>query len=535
MPNKIKFALEDFSKFINDESPEFATAKIPFLSTNKNSHGITITPEVLKSSANTILGKFVIGEFDFLESDVTTHTDNQQIFGYFPKDQEIIFEEKNGQTIAIAYAVISKIYATKFYNLFLEENIRNTSVEMLVDWENEKEKIAKNFHITGVTVLGKVVKGSCPDAKIELVKFSEEEAIDFFESTLNKKSVLAKFSETRKRELMGKSYKVNKKELSMTAWGDIDKTKLRNTIMEASNRDSLVKDVYALVEAGWEDAPSEKLKYPIMELKGDTFYYNRYGLSSALAYARDNEEIEVINKIMTIYKKFNIGEEGGEKMSKEFKLGELEGRELYDKVIKIVQDQLGDHFYVETIYDDHIVVVDKKTDKTRNIPADIKVGKDDKDMKINIKFAEVDKKKMEDGCPSKKDIEEDEKADDELDHEELAKLKKDNEDKTDIIMAQTKELEGLRKFKEDTLSEAKSEKVKRTMAKVKEHLSEEDFTKFEKQGLECKFDELDGWTNSVLASITDKVLKMSSRGDSHFRIPVGEGQQSTSIWDKING
>lgn len=41
-----------------------------------------------------------------------------------------------------------------------------------------------------------------------------------------------------------------------------------------------------LVEDGWEDAPSEHLKYPVMELKGDTFVYNRDGLSSALGYAK---------------------------------------------------------------------------------------------------------------------------------------------------------------------------------------------------------------------------------------------------------
>ena len=529
MQDKVQFALEDISKFMNDDNPEFATARIPFLSTRKNSHGITISEEVLRESAKTILGKFVIGEFDFSDSDVTTHTDNQQIFGYFPKDQEIVFEKQGKYTVAVAYAIISKIYATKFYNLFLEENIRNTSVEMLVDWENEAKKIAKNFHITGVTVLGKMVKGSCPDAKIELVSFSEDEATKFFED-MNKKSILTQFSESRKRELNGKTYKVNKTDLLTTPWGEVDKIQLRNTVMNAKNRNTLVKEVYALVEDGWEEAPSNHLKYPIMELKDGTFYYNRYGLANALTRAKENNEQEVISKIMAIYKKFNLGE-GGEKMSNKIQLSavqlsELEGRELYQKVIDIVKKHLGDKYNVETIYDDHVVVINKETKETRSIPANIEVGKDDKTMKVDIKFADDTPEGKEDGddCGH---------ADVDHDKEEMAKLKKDNKEKEDIIMAQKAELEQLRKFKEETLAEAKSEKIKCTMAKVKEHISEEDFEKFQSEGEKCKFDEIDGWVNSVLASITDKVLKMSERGTTHFRVPVTEPNEPKSLWEKV--
>jgi hypothetical protein len=67
-----------------------------------------------------------------------------------------------------------------------------------------------------------------------------------------------------------------------------------------------VHDVYALVEDGWEESPSEHLKYPIMELSGDTFYYNRYGLASALAYAKQENETEVVSKVMKLYKKFKL-------------------------------------------------------------------------------------------------------------------------------------------------------------------------------------------------------------------------------------
>ena len=76
-----------------------------------------------------------------------------------------------------------------------------------------------------------------------------------------------------------------------------------------------------IVEEGWEEAPSSKLKYPVMEIKGGEAVYNRYGLASALAYAGKENETEVIRKVESLYKKLDIDnddEKGGEKkMEKE--------------------------------------------------------------------------------------------------------------------------------------------------------------------------------------------------------------------------
>lgn len=106
----------------------------------------------------------------------------------------------------------------------------------------------------------------------------------------------------------GSALKVNKSKESMSesAWGNVDKTALRNKILEASNYKSLVKDAYMIVEAGWEDAPSSHLKYPVMELKGDTLVYNHYGLSAALQRAEGQNETGVVSKVHGIYKKMGL-------------------------------------------------------------------------------------------------------------------------------------------------------------------------------------------------------------------------------------
>lgn len=102
--------------------------------------------------------------------------------------------------------------------------------------------------------------------------------------------------------------KVNKSKEAMStgSWGGVNKTALRNRILAAKNYKSLVNDVYALVESGWEDSPSKHLKYPLMGFKDGELVYFEGALSSALGYAEANNETEVINKVKKIRKKLGL-------------------------------------------------------------------------------------------------------------------------------------------------------------------------------------------------------------------------------------
>jgi hypothetical protein len=111
----------------------------------------------------------------------------------------------------------------------------------------------------------------------------------------------------------------SKDSLSDSSWGDVDKTALRNKILGAKNYKSLVEDVYMQVLAGWEDAPSEKLKYPVMSLSSDKLVYNKGGLSSALGYAKANNESGVVSKINGIYKHLGLDDDKENSKEKEVK------------------------------------------------------------------------------------------------------------------------------------------------------------------------------------------------------------------------
>lgn len=181
MEENIKLSLEDYPRFVNDDDPELGIAKALFLSTRPNSHKFYLSEEVLQKYASTILGKFLIGNLNIFETDVMSHEKDPDIFGYIPLEQNIEFvRAEDGYLDAYVNIVVSKIYATKVYNLFLDDNFRNVSVEMRIIYENEDTKEISEFHIAGLTVLGKMVNPSVPMAHMEMVKFSADEAEKYY-------------------------------------------------------------------------------------------------------------------------------------------------------------------------------------------------------------------------------------------------------------------------------------------------------------------------------------------------------------------
>lgn len=65
---------------------------------------------------------------------------------------------------------------------------------------------------------------------------------------------------------------------------------LYGPLLEKSNSGELVNEAYLVVEDGYEDAPSEKLKYPHHVVKGDELVCDVKGVQSALARAKQTGE-----------------------------------------------------------------------------------------------------------------------------------------------------------------------------------------------------------------------------------------------------
>ena len=518
MEKNIKMSLEDYPRFVNDNDPELAIAKSLFLSTRPNSHGFIISDNVLKRYAPTILGKFLIGNLNIFETDVMSHEKEPDIFGYIPLEQDIEFvRAKDGYLDAYVNIVVSKIYATKVYNLFLDDNFRNVSVEMRVMYEDDNTKEVAEFNIAGLTVLGTTVSPSVPNAHIEMVRFSAEQADEYYKSTFNEVQQMVKLAD------VGKRYKINKSAKAMTNddWSNVDKTSLRNKILDAQNKSSLIKSVYLKVEDNWEDAPSERLKYPVMQLKGDTFVYNRNALANAKARATQQNETEVLRKLNAIYNKLNLKEEETEnKQQTEDKMAKLEEKEkdiVMDKPTDVAPE------------------AEKKEEEKLSAVEDAKKDDENKDEEAEKKMAEDSE-----NSDSEKKEDDDNKAEEEKASDDSKKNDKEEEDKEAKcaeLEAKCAELEAklseLEKFKADTEEEKKMAIVTQTFAQYKESIKEEDYAKFEEKAKNCTLETINAWKNEVLASIVP-VLMSKEKDESHLRMEnIQTTPEKVGLWDRI--
>lgn len=517
------------------ENSEFAIGKMGFLSTRPNSHQLNISETVLKESAPSVLGKWIVADMTGVV-DAGTHTEQEYIVGMVPRDQEVDFVyDEDGYLKSYVDVIISKVYAKNYCAMFESDNLRNVSVEMNVHTSEEDEHEVLDFNIVGVTTLGKHINPSCPGSDIVFTRFSETEANAFFEDCKKKCSNLENFMDQRKNKMSEeKKYKIDKSKeaLSDKPWGEVDKTKLRNDIMGASNKNTLVKDVYMLVEDGWEDAPSEHLKYPVMELKGDTFVYNRDGLSSALGYAKKENVSSVVSKVEKIQRKLGLFKEGKEadtEMSTKY-FDEIEGRKAWADVIEEVQEHEGRDAYVDSIEKDHIIYT--KDDVRYRVEADIKVDKDDKTVDADIHWDTV-KKDKDQKMFEKKEMSIDEAM------AEIDRLSKDVEDNKNIIMDKDKqmkdmekELSELRAFKEAADKQTLAASVESVMSEVKDCLSDDKYKEFRDKGLQCSVDGVDAWANKVKAFCFETgVKKKAQKGTMwSFANPVQVESKINSIW-----
>ena len=359
-----------------------------------------------------------------------------------------------------------------------------------------------------------------------------------------------------------KTYKIDKsKEAMSTAdWGDYDKVTMRDKIMEAKNRDTLVKSVYLLVEDGWKDAPSEHLKYPVMMLDGDKFIYNRNALSSALAYAKQNDEAEVVNKIKAIYKKLDLDDDSERKEDKkmaEIEFSAVDIGDMWGRLYSAMREARKGEYGIKGIYEEDnkkfAILID---DAKKLYRLDFSLTEDgltlaDEVVEVKQEFTETDniKKFAEPENVAEyrlADCDDDDGKDDEHEEEQemsademkakMAELEKDIESRDNIIMEKDAELEELRKFKAEVEEQRKAAIVESIMAECKEYMSDEQYKEMREEGMACNMAEIDGWTNKVKAvsfSAVKKNVKKNNDGLFRFAAPIDNNKKSNSVWDRI--
>ena len=248
----ITFAIEDMQEVTTENSNEFSYAKIKCLSTMPNKHGYPISKEVLRNCADTVLGKWVI--IDTKLGERATHTNNQVIAGVVPRDSVVEFvEEKDGNLSMVVDAVMSKIYVKQVYDMFKLVNRRNVSCEFVAKFDENENIIS--FNIVGITILGLAINGSCPNASMEMVQFSEK-ATEYYDKI--DKTTLWGFSSNKINELEG-TMEENK----------VDETVDVELAEETKKETDIVMEEIKDKEDEVEMATSEKEKFDEKEDKTD--------------------------------------------------------------------------------------------------------------------------------------------------------------------------------------------------------------------------------------------------------------------------
>ena len=563
MEKIVSLAVDDVQKidFDSYSDDEFAIAKMGFLSTRPNAHNLIIDEDVLRESASSALNKWVVA--DMFMGEPTTHTKNEHIVGRIPRSQSVEFVyDDDGYLRAYVDTVISKIYAKDFCKAFEQDKNRAVSVEMKIFTDGEDDNIVQRFNIMGVTVLGKSIKPSCPESDIEFVRFSEEDADKFFEKQSDSLSQLKNFVEERKQSMAEKyvNHPINTSKDAVYT-GEWDGDEAKKNLVKEKNYKTLAPKVCLRLEEGWEDREVTKLGYPVMGLYDGEWRYSTKALSSALAYAKQNDETEVVNKIEAIYKKLDLDDDSERKEDKkmaEIEFSAVDIGDMWGRLYTAMHEARNWEYGIQSIYEEDNKKFAILIDDTKKLyRLDFSLTEDgltlaDEVVEVKQEFTETDNIKkfaepenvaeyrLADCDDDDDEHDDDDKHEEEMSADEMkakmADLEKDIESRDNIIMEKDAELEELRKFKAEVEEQRKAATVESIMAECKEYMSDEQYKEMREEGMACKMAEIDGWTNKVKAvsfSAVKKNVKKTNDGLFRFAAPIDNNKKSNSVWDRI--
>lgn len=564
LDKKVSFQMETvLPEWLEDyDENKFTVFKTCFLSSAKNSHNLDISEEVLRRDASTILGNFLVAKIQF--GDAGTHSPTEVIYGYFPKEQEVEFEETdNGVVKAWAYCVISKQYGKDFNDIFNVQNLRNTSVEMKVKVVDDAEVgTVESLDIYGLTCLGMSVDGSCSDAMMTMVRFSQEEADDYFKG-MNKQNLtpLKKFAKERTENMAEKDNYVNHPiDTSKDALyeGEWDGQKAKQDLVKEKNFKSLAPKVCMKLEEGWKDREVTKLGYPVMGLYDGKWVYSIKGLSSALGYAKKEEETAVVNKIEKIYKTLDLddNDSGKEEKMAEIEFSAVNIGDLWGHVYSAIHANNAWEYCIDGIYEEDnqkfaiLKDPDQKLYRMNFTLTEEGFDYDEELIEVKQEFTDTDNIKKfaepENVEQYRKFAEPENKSDEDIEMSvdemkaKIAELQAEIENRDNIVMekdeaikAMDTELADLRAFKQACMEAERGAKVDTIMAEVSKYLDKATMDSYRNEGLTCEFAEVDAWANKVKAVVFEKVTKQPENAEFTRMSAVAEIKKSASVWDRL--
>lgn len=532
--NLIKsFSIDDIDIVETENSSKYFEAEMWCLAAKNNSHKNPISEDVLRQCKDTAKGAWVVCDYDQFTHDATTHTDEEQIVGVVPRDSRVeLRRDKEGVLWIVVTAVLSKVYHPEVWEMFKQHNFRYVSCEFRcteADEDAEGNKPITAFDIVGITILGSGTLPSCEDAKMEIMKFSADEANKYFAETQKKEELVL--------------HPINKKKLDTSDW---DGEKAKQDLIKERNYESLAKSVCLVLEDGWKDRQITSLKYPVMNIKDGEWVYNEKGLASALGYAKQHDP-SLVSKI--------------EKIQSEFNRKENEMADIKDKDTKPTGDVKDDDAKKNASTDPKAddTTVKKNSDDSTDPKKDDDASKGTEPKNDDKKLSDDDTKKKDDDkkdtkvkasddSNDKKDIDNktdtDDKKDDDSDDKKkfsldcyadegalLSMLENETEEnqtlckelfaKKDLnvimskLLAIKKENDKFKKNAQEVEAKECSEEFSACMGEVKGDIDEKTYSELYAEGKDIKSkDEMCKFTQKVKAFAYDH-KKTNSANDAH--------------------
>ena len=296
--------------------------------------------------------------------------------------------------------------------------------------------------------------------------------------------------------------------------GEWDGDKAKHDLIKEEKYSTLAPKVCLRLEEGWKDREVSKLGYPVMCLHGGKWVYSSKGLASALGYAKQHGDNDIVSKVESIRKKLGLDSDRKEESAE---MNEIEN-----------QTSMAENENVQ--------------EKDAYMSEDTKI--EDTCLECNKPMSECECAKCsEDENENKGEKPEDEKeenkeakmSEDEM-MARISQLEADIEARDNIIMEKDAELEELRQFKQTRLEQDRAMTVASVMQTVAEFMDKDEYNKYQDEGMKCEFNAIDAWTNKVKASVVDKALKKNKNNTEFSRIaaPVeAKENKPKNVWERI--
>lgn len=569
MDNVVRFTINKYN--IQDISDnQLAKIEMWVTKSGDNKHNLPITEDAIRQSADTLVGKPILYKYNKYTKDFMGHEVDEIPCGVVLSKDDIRFEyDENEELWLVATAYIWKYYCPEVMEVFEKhDGEKPISMEIQVVESQQKDDKTEilSFVFLGVTLIGD--SPAIPNAKATVLKFSEmvEEV---------KKILFAV-----PKDEMGKSdiikIDLSKEAADMTTpWGSVDKIKLRDRILRAKNYKTLVKKCYLVVEEGWEDSPSSKLKYPVCRIKDNTLVLCKSGCEVALSFLERNTNADYYKSAKAKLKKYykilgldtsNFSCKDGEdmKFNKEefaqtFGITANEMWNILQSACYDVKYKNGDmecsKYWMRDYDEDYIYAIDEESNKTVAIPYSIEDGV----AKLNlegVKRAKMTYVIIDDDVDEKDDLmdfvnkkitekEQEFATEKEQLNSEITTYKEkitELEEISEKFSTLEKDFEALKEentklleFKTNVEEQERKSKIEFAINSVADDLTQEQIDEWREKAKE--FSNPDDFSNAIKAFAYSVAKSKNKGGVDSIRVPINidivDDNKNKSLWNRL--